>query len=141
MPCRCDHMEPTAREIESQLVAGLLIHVLSFPSHAHIKAPEGLGDAVKSTYGNLKKADEWTALLCKLLSEMTDDELDVIVYNGRDKWARKLAEWKEKHEAADRKRKEEERKKREKKMLQQSGLKKLTADEIKALGIDPQRLR
>lgn len=116
MGCRSDYMEPTERELESIRVCGLLKYViestkLQIPKIDRIKA------VASSPYGNIASLDDDTALLCELIRNFTKDEMNSIVYDGRNSNARKLAEWWDAHQAADDRRKaEDDRRKAEEKI-------------------------
>jgi len=98
MPCRSDYLEPRDAEIESRRVAQFIIYVdakLSNHPATWILA------AASSTYGNEDKVSELTAMLCATLRELTEDQLDEIVYNGRNRESRLLADWWDEHKEAD----------------------------------------
>ena len=111
MPCRSDHMEPRGREIESKDVANHLVYLLT-----ELKRPvsQAIKDAAESYYGNSEKCDEFTALLCGTIQEDGKiHEMHAIVYNGRKKKARSLADWWDCHQEHDAKREAEEAKQAE----------------------------
>lgn len=113
MPCRSDYMEPNAREAESKLVCQLLKYVFKA---ANIQPTQSVIDRVevgiKEYYGNPNFLDADTDLLCQLLRTLPEDKANVILYDGRNANARKLAEWWEHHQEADRKREANEAKQR-----------------------------
>jgi hypothetical protein len=131
MPCNCDHMEATAREVESRKVAGHLIHIDGClgrqPDPAIVKAAENY-------YGDVGRVHEMTAELCGLIRGLTPAELDAFVYDGRNPGARALADWWEAHRAADAAREAREAAEARKRELAASALAKLTAEERAALG-------
>lgn len=107
MPCRSEHMEPNVREAESERVAKLIKWLFL---QLRMTIPEYVEQATTSIYGNTARLDEMTALLCGTIREMSEDEINANVYDGRNANARKLADWWDNHEEFDRKRKELEAK-------------------------------
>lgn len=51
-----------------------------------------------------KSLDELTNMLCSTIRGLTPEQLEAIVYNGRDKNSRKLADWWDEHQEIDKKR-------------------------------------
>jgi len=136
MPCDCSHMEPTKHEKESVKVAKLIIWVYQYIG----KVPEWVKQAADHCYGDVKRVHELTALLCAACEELDDD----ILYNGRDRDARKVATWWDDHQEADRikaekKRMDEEKAKSEreaiarKATLRKQAFAKLTREEREAI--------
>jgi len=87
-------MEPTQREVEARTVSELLVYLglalgLEVPSW------------VSAEHGNTKRADDLTALFCATIREMSDSEKDCFMWDGRNKNARKLADWYEEHKLND----------------------------------------
>jgi len=109
MPCQSDHMAANPREIESRAVANHLLYVLPIMGK---DIPSGIKEASTDYYGNPQKLDEWTALLCATCKELEADEklADEYLWDGRNKSARALADWWERHKEFDRKREAEESK-------------------------------
>ena len=108
MPCRCDYLEANQREIESKRVATLLAFVL--PQFG-MPVPKDVTEASKNYYGDLQRVDSHTEQLCTILDEMTDEQKNKIVYDGRNANSRMLADWYDVHEQHDRIRKSEQEKK------------------------------
>lgn len=110
MPCQSDYMEPNEREKESVLVAKLLIYISESSNMIHESFLPALNNAAKDIYGYTDMLDRWTRLLCSKCQEIEEDpELaNRIIYNGRNKQARDLAAWWERHQEADRIREAEE---------------------------------
>ena len=121
MPCRCDYMEPTAREIEHKLVHNLIFYVVE---SLHLD---------RTDFGN--NVDQDTKTLCSLIKAMNKKQLDTIVYNGRNAQARKLADWWDKHQEYDKLREAAELHQKHLIMVKERALKKLTKEERQALGI------
>ena len=137
MPCDSSYMNPNRAEENSKEAAEHLVYINSIKK---IDLPEYVKDAAKNFYGNQHKLNDIVVLLCKTVSEMTEDELNTIVYNARSRKSRQLADWWETHQTADRKRIEKENQKIErdkrKKELIESAKSKLTPEEIKVLHLD-----
>lgn len=110
MPCDSSYMNPTDIEKNRKQVATLILFV---NKKLKKKTSDRIVRASKHCYGEGVDLDKDTAKLCEKIREMTDQELDFIVYNGRDKTSRQLADWWETHKAADEKRRAKEKKKAE----------------------------
>ena len=52
-------------------------------------------------YCNEDKCDDFTALLCNTIESESVHEVHAIIYNGRDRTARKLADWWDNHQQHD----------------------------------------
>lgn len=78
---------------------------------------------------------ENTRFLCSTLKKMSKDQLDTIVYDGRIKEARDLADWWEEHQEMDRQREKEEGEKARLRKVKKDALAKLTLEERTVLGI------
>ena len=135
MPCRCDYMEPDKRDKESKKVAMFLVWVYK---QLDKNLPEWIYEAAQHTYGNRRRADDLTKLLCAACRELPEE----ILYNGKDRIARELANWWEDHQEKDRIREEREKRKLEEKVknvekgiLRQKALRKLSKEEREALGL------
>lgn len=109
MPCDASYMEPTQREKNSKLVARLLIYVLDFLQPDQSDERVDMLNIAQSQYGDPGRLDELTARLCSLCHEMSDDQKNSIIYNGHSPNARRLADWWDEHQEADRQRVERER--------------------------------
>lgn len=128
----CTSGEPTSAEEESQLVAQLICHTLK-KMRKTIKPY--YRDTANGCYGDVGGLDELTDTLCGILGSLTDKEEDRIVYDARDKTARKLADWWEEHQILDRKRSVKERKKAKDAKIKKGALAKLSSEEKKVLGL------
>lgn len=100
MPCVSDYMEPTAKEIESREVAKHLVYVNSKLSTVDL-VDLTVTRAARDQYGDPSQLHSLTNKLCKAIRNMSEAELDHVVYNARDPESRKLADWWERHEAFD----------------------------------------
>lgn len=112
MPCRSDYMEPTQAEIRSNKTAKLILYVRevlpSLESSITLKDKylANLHAAAGNSYGNVSQFSMFTATLCKMISEMTDEQKEKFMFDGRNPRARELAAWSEQHEREDRARDE-----------------------------------
>ena len=132
MPCQSDYMEPTEREQESRRVAEFLCYLADMEV---VFITSEVRKAAKSIYGNDDDLDRNTSLLCTCIRGMDEGELDRVVYNGRDKTARRLADWWEDHQERDRKRQENIEAVKKIQRLHASALAKLTREEAEAVGL------
>jgi hypothetical protein len=104
MPCNSDHLEATNREAYNRLTAQLIVYLNGRSASAKEKA-----DAA-NYYGGA----DYTAQLCAMLTAMSTEDADRLVYDGRNPMARKLADWWEEHQKADKMRRNRERRDAEK---------------------------
>lgn len=132
MPCRSDYMEASGKELESQRVCRFLIYIYGLQD---APCAEWIQKAANDYYGNRERLNEATALLCDCCRTMTQSERERIIYNAHDKTARDLACWFEKHQEWDKRRVEEEEGARAKAITKERALKKLTPEEMRALGL------
>jgi hypothetical protein len=123
-------MDPTHRERESVLICQLLTYLLSAIDK---EIPVHITEGIQSGYGNLATLDKDTALLCSTIQNLSAEQTDHLVYNGRIKQARCLADWWDTHQEMDQKRLAEEQERQRQVELKKQALAKLTADEIKAI--------
>ncbi len=112
MPCRCDYMDPNAREEESSNVIKFLTEVGLFQG----KHP--------GSYGDVDNLDNHTAKLC------TFCERNIIL-----EFSLELQIWWRDHQKADAKRIKTEREKGIRKTMRKSVLDKLTDEERDLLGL------
>ena len=126
MPCRSDYMEPTQKERLLQETAVLYAYALDALGE---EVPDTVHQAATDQYCRVDFVPE----LCRLIRNMTADKCDRIVYNPRSKISRKLADWWEKHEEADRKRQAKEDEELLKQEFYERVIMKLNDDEIDVL--------
>jgi hypothetical protein len=69
-------------------------------------------------YGNEPEVDNWTALLCSTITNMTDVEKNSHIYDGKKPRARALADWWERHQAWDKEREVQEQIARQQKKVE-----------------------
>lgn len=103
MPCRSDYLEPTERERESKLVAELIVWLMNRLKR-HSEIPKDVLEAANNAYGDQSEVDVFTQMLCKLVYNLTAEQQDMFLWNGRDAHSRKLADWWDKHQELDRQR-------------------------------------
>lgn len=102
MPCRTDYMEPTVQERQQQQAAALLVFAKGKLGDT---VPHSLKVAAEQNDGGGRALGErHVEQLCSLIRAMTEQELNDIVYNGRDPMSRKLANWWDEHQVEDEKR-------------------------------------
>ena len=137
MGCRSDYMEPTTKEKRLQETAKLLCYVYTqLGRKKEIK--KEWGQAANYCYCVIDLVPN----LCAVLKGLDATTLDRIVYEPKNKMARKLVDWLEEHLGADRKREAEEARAIEVKVLISSAKSKLSAAEKMALGLkDDEDLR
>ena len=128
MPCNSSHMEPDHLEERSRNLSQMIVW-LSGKLQKPVK--EGIRASAKSAYGNRGACDELAQTLCSLCNLAPEE----VIYNGRDKDARRLADWWDEHQEADRAREEQERVESELQKLRFTALSKLTDEEKVALGL------
>ncbi len=132
MPCRSDYQDPNAREIESRLVCRLLRYLMR---EKGIVVPNRISAGANDSYGNVSHLNQDTAMLCDLCQNFTEEERDILLYDGRVAEARELAAWWERHQKADTTRAKKEERKKEKAKLIESAKEKLSPAERRALGL------
>jgi len=133
MPCDSEYLAPNGAEQDSVEAATHIRYIeelLGNPVEAWII------EASEHCYGNRARLNELVVTLCTLCRKMSDREEQDIIYDGRSPQARKLADWWEKHQAADAAREREEAKATETQELAESARAKLTPEEIEALKRD-----
>ena len=130
MPCRSDYMEPNGKERLLQETAQLLVYV-RMNTNSGVKVSNKLKSSARDIYCH----QDYVPELCDAIRSLTEEEQARIVYDGRNPDARRLADWWDKHQEADRKRLEEEYRQRQRDELRKQALAKLTPEEVEALGI------
>ncbi len=132
MPCRNDYMCVSGQEAESVRVCKLLVYLYN---RINLKLPSWVLEATGNYYGNLRRLDEATAMLCECCRSLDSDERLKYIYDGRIEEARVLASWFDRHQEWDKRRVKEEAGARKKIITKWRALKKLTVEEMKALGL------
>ena len=126
MGCRSDYMEPNHRERLLQETAQLYGYVL-------VETGQRVPGAVADATNNIYCRTDFVSHLCEQLTNMDVDTRHRIVYNAYDKRSRQLADWWERHQAADKARIQKETQERQEKELLTAALQKLTREEISAI--------
>lgn len=129
MACNSDYMEQSELERRLQETAQLYVFAAS---KLKVDIPEWVTKQASCYYASNKQI---VPMLCDLIGSMNETQLDTIVYNARDKMARRLADWWEEHQEADRKRIAAEKKEQREREMKQKALKKLTKKEKQILGL------
>lgn len=101
MPCNSDYLNPNLSEQESKRAAQNIVYVHECLA---ISCPDWIKKAANATYGNSEKLNDLVVILCEICTNLTREQKEAIMYNGRSKKARQLADWWEEHQEADRKR-------------------------------------
>ena len=101
MPCNSDYMNPTHKEAQLQQTAKLLAFLLQ---QCNLPVTKEVKDAAADAYCRW----DFTAELCARIHALSSGRLNAVVYNGRNSMSRQLADWWEKHQAADAERLAEE---------------------------------
>lgn len=135
MPCRSDYLAASGQELESRRVCQFLIYL-----YGKIKksVPHWITKAAEDYYGNIHRLDEATSMLCAACRNLNEDEKEKYIYDVHSKEARQLADWFERHQEWDERRVKEEEETRAKIITKERALRKLTPEEIDALGIKPE---
>ena len=133
MPCQSDYLQASGQEMESQRVCGFLVYLYTGLGK---KLPKWIVDASEDYYGNINRLDEATKILCECIRSLTKAEVDSYIYDAHKEQARKLASWWERHQEWDKRRVTEENETRKKIIAKERALKKLTNEEIEALGLN-----
>jgi hypothetical protein len=125
-------MAASGIELESKRVCELLVYLNTCLG----RFSQGwIIEASMNYYGNVNRLDEATALLCNNCRLLSKEEAEKFIYDGRNKDARRLADWWERHQEWDARRVAEEDGSRKKALLRERALKKLTVEEMKVLGL------
>jgi putative cell wall-binding protein len=125
-------MNATQKEKECQNIFKCLRTAFNLKNKT---VPAWVVNGADNMYGDLERLNEAVKKLCEMCPTIDEDK----IYDGRNKEARKLVDWWEEHQEADKKRmlaeQSEEIKAKQKEDLIKSAKSKLNKAEIKALGI------
>lgn len=128
MPCRSDYMEPNGKERQLQETAQLLVYV-RMNTNSGVKVSNKLKSAARDIYCR----QDYVPELCAAIRSLTEEEQARIVYDGRNPEARRLADWWDEHQEADRKRLERQYRQNQRNELRKKALAKLTPEEIEVI--------
>jgi len=104
MPCNGDYLAPTERETASQQFCWHLCYLLGALKR---EIPDWARKGADEYYGDPARVNDATVLLCETIRGLTEDEKERLLYDGRNPQARSLADFWERHEAADKRRQQE----------------------------------
>jgi hypothetical protein len=125
-------MQPSGQELESRRVCESLAFVLTQTGQ---EVPEWITIAAADYYGNVRRLDEATAMLCNECRCLQGTDRERILYDAHSKDSRRLADWFERHQEWDKRRVAEETESRRKIMLKDRAIQKLSVEERDALGL------
>lgn len=137
MPCRSDYLEQTGLERGLQQTAVLLEYTIE-QLRERTDNPTLLdGSAALDPKGREYYAEDvgQVEMLCTLLTAMSEEHREAIVYDAHSVKSRQLATWWEEHQKADRIREELEEAALRKEALRASARAKLTPEERAAVGL------
>jgi hypothetical protein len=121
---------PSLKQKQLQETARLLIYV-----RQNTKTGFKISKKLYSDSNNIFCNTDYVPELCNLIRSLPEETLDKIMYDGRNPTARKLADWWERHQKADAERIAKEKQEAYEEELRINALSKLSAEEIKALGL------
>jgi hypothetical protein len=104
MPCNSDYMNPTRKETDSQKCAQHLCYLFR---KLKKPLPDWITKAAVSIYGSPDHLNDFVILICDAINGLTKNQIDKIIYDGKSKDARALADFWDEHVEADNKRKKE----------------------------------
>lgn len=90
MPCRCDHMEPTVREIELSKVAAILDEIVLGKYLNPKNWERGCHPDIYNAGASQEEADQLTAMLCRILGKIHREQhhrLRTLSPEAREWWA------------------------------------------------------
>lgn len=132
MPCQSDYLAASGQELESARVCKLIVYLYR---QLKKQVPEWIILASKEYYGNVRRLDEATKILCECCRSLNETEIEAYIYDAHNSLARELAAWFERHQEWDKRRVEEEKESRKKIMLKDRAIQKLTVEEREALSL------
>ncbi len=146
MPCKSDdlqninpntrptiYIDPTPYEYKIKETVKLLCYVYGWLDK---DISEKLKQATnEKIYFSSTEGDKWISALCKVLTDMSIEDRDQLIYDNRVKLSRKLADWWEDNVEADTKKLEFEKKNERRKAIRALALGKLTKEEREVLGL------
>ena len=141
MGCNSDYLEANEVERESRRVANLIMYAavegkLEVKDFFHKEMDMNQVRECTGYYGNAKLIHPLVRTLCDIVNGFNEGEMTRIVYDGRNDQARDLADWWQRHQAADIMRVREEEAAKRKFKVKKQALAKLSQEEKDALDID-----
>lgn len=133
MPCKSDYLAASGQELESARVCKCICYLNRRLGKGQ---QEWIVKASQDYYGNVNRLDEATKILCELCRSLTTEETEKYIYDAHNPEARDLASWWERHQEWDKRRVAEEEQTRQRIIAKERALRKLTNEEIEALGLD-----
>jgi hypothetical protein len=105
MPCNSDYLEASGFEQESQHTAKLIMFV---SSQLTLPVKKWVMECANNYYGAPKGqqgGDQRLApMLCEIISNLSQEHMERVVYNPHVRESRQLADWWERHQEADKQR-------------------------------------
>src|SRR5688500_5664064 len=98
MPCRSDYLEAQGAEVSSREAAQHLVYLLTALGQP---VPDKIKETADNYYGNSGQLEALVIMLCAMLGALSEEKINELVYNGRKREARELADWWDKHQEAD----------------------------------------
>lgn len=130
MGCDSSYMRPTDKEVKLQDTAKFLCYV-----YTQLGRKKEIDSAWEKAAADCYCSLDLVPTLCDVLSALDEKTLDRIVYEPKNKVARRLADWWEEHVEADRVREKAKQDDRKNANLREAALDKLSLAEKKALGL------
>lgn len=127
MPCNSDYLKQTDFEAAMQEAARHCVYVCA---KLQVPCPTKFKRQAEEFYADDVGQVEF---LCEVIRKMTVKQMNDIVYNGRDRDSRRLADWWDEHLAADKAREEEEAQEKRRQEIYEKALIKLSDEEIDVL--------
>jgi len=105
MPCDASYMNPTKTERNSKEICQHLVYIGTTTNPQGWKPDERIRKGAEEYYGlgqSIKDLDEVTQLLCAVcIAIEKSGDADAIIYDGKSKKARNLANWWDDHKKVD----------------------------------------
>jgi hypothetical protein len=121
-------MRATGTEEYNKLTAELLVYLRQ-------QVGQDVNGSIHADAQNYYGGADYTRDLCEILRSLSESDVDKIVYNARNAMARKLADWWEEHQEADRKREAKEAEEAKKEAIRKEALATLSDEAKDALGL------
>jgi len=136
VPCQAEN--PSKHESEMNRVCQLLLYVQS--KNPGMILPNWVRKNAHDCYPDTSKLNHATSTLCDVCTMMSDHDKAWIIYNGREREARRLADWWEEHQEVYIKKRQWARALARQNKLRAQALAKLTPEEREAVNLkDPSK--